>query len=75
MCQCVTKRVFREKVDEALAEFERLRPGEGAEPIGALDDAIAYLRGQRAWIGGYPAWRDEGYLLAVGWSSGRWNWL
>jgi hypothetical protein len=60
----VPARLWWGDVEGALASLVGLRPGEGAEPPAALDEAIGYLHEQRDWLGNYARWRDEG--LAVG---------
>ena len=54
-------------VDATLAGLTALRPtSPTADPIARLDDAIAYLRNQRAWLGDYTAWRQQGYPVGSG---------
>jgi len=37
-----------------------------ADPVARLEDAIAYLRSQRAWLGDYGAWQAAGYPVGSG---------
>jgi hypothetical protein len=53
-------------VDDALAALTALRPGPALEPVKALEEAITYLAGQRAWLGDYRAWQAAGYPVGSG---------
>lgn len=54
-------------VDAALAALLALRaPDPAADPVARLEDAIAYLRSQRAWLGDYAAWQQQGYPVGSG---------
>ena len=48
-------------LDTTLSALTTLRPAPPAEPIPRLEDAIAYLCGQRAWLGDYATWQAAGY--------------
>lgn len=52
-------------VEATLAALLALRPAAG-EPVARLEDAIAYLRGQRAWLGDYATWQAAGYPVGSG---------
>jgi hypothetical protein len=64
--QAVSEALWHGRIDEALARLVGLRPGEGQEPVKALEEAIGYLEGQRAWIGDYAVWVSEGYPVGSG---------
>jgi hypothetical protein len=64
--QVVSEALWHGQVDEALARLISLRPGEGQEPVRALEKAISYIQGQRAWLGDYAAWVGEGYPVGSG---------
>lgn len=53
-----------------LTALQTLRPAPTvvppAESPPALEDAISYLQGQRAWLGDYAAWQDAGYPVGSG---------
>ena len=48
---------------DALATLAGLR--EGGE-VGALEEAIRYVEGQRGWLGDYGAWRESGLPVGSG---------
>ncbi len=52
-------------VEATLAALLALRPA-AADPVMRLEDAIAYLRSQRAWLGDYAAWQAAGYPIGSG---------
>lgn len=52
-------------VEVTLAALVALRPV-GADPAARLEDAITYLRSQRAWLGDYAAWQAAGYSVGSG---------
>jgi hypothetical protein len=62
----VAAHLWRGEVDAAVAVLTALRPGAAAEPVAPLDEAIASLTGQRAWVGDDQAWRDEGDPVGSG---------
>lgn len=64
--QQIPGRLWCGDVDGALEELRRLRPGQDAEPVVALGEAIGYVEGQRDWIGDYQGWRDQGYPVGSG---------
>lgn len=53
-------------LDATLAALTALRPAPPADPLPRLEDAIAYLRGQRAWLGDYATWQAAGYPVGSG---------
>ncbi len=53
-------------VDAALVQLRALRPPADQAPLTALEDAIAYVDRQRAWIGDYAAWQAAGYPIGSG---------
>jgi hypothetical protein len=61
-------------VDAALAALLALRPAaptaaatdDPIDPIARLEDAIAYLQSQRAWLGDYGAWQAAGFPVGSG---------
>jgi hypothetical protein len=54
------------ELDAALAALTALRPAPPADPLPRLEDAIGYLRHQRAWLGNYAAWQAIGYPVGSG---------
>ena len=64
--QAIPQHLWRGEVDAALDALRSLRPPADAEPVPALDEAIAYVEGQRAWLGDYQAWQDAGYPVGSG---------
>jgi hypothetical protein len=52
-------------VEATLAALLALRPT-AAEPVARLEDAIAYLHSQRAWLGDYATWQAAGYPVGSG---------
>jgi hypothetical protein len=59
--------LWQGNVDAALAALRALRaPDPAADPVARLEDAIAYLRSQRAWLGNYGAWQAAGYPVGSG---------
>jgi hypothetical protein len=58
--------LWQGRVDEALAALTALRPAAAAEPVRALEEALTYLAGQRAWLGDYQAWQEAGYPVGSG---------
>ena len=62
----IPERLWNGDVEGALGALAELRPvGEG-EPIAALEGAIEYLQGQRAWLGNYARWQAEGFSVGSG---------
>jgi hypothetical protein len=59
-------------LDATLDALTALRPAAAAaaaapiESAAVLEDAIAYLRGQRAWLGNYATWQAAGYPVGSG---------
>jgi hypothetical protein len=64
--EAIDGRLWEGKVEEALATLRRLRPVAGQDKIGALDDALEYVEGQRGWIGNYEEWEAQGYPIGSG---------
>jgi hypothetical protein len=62
----LAEQLWHGEVDAALAGLLGLRPGEGEEVVGALEEAISYVQGQRPWLGDYQAWREAGYPVGSG---------
>jgi hypothetical protein len=56
----------------ALAQLQALRPprptgsAEAAQAVGALEDALRYLAGQRRWLGDSAAWQAAGTPIGSG---------
>jgi hypothetical protein len=53
-------------VEGAIGVLAGLRPPGEGETIAALEGAIGYLEGQRAWLGSYAHWQEEGYAVGSG---------
>ena len=53
-------------LDATLAALRALRPAAPAEPIPLLEQTRRYLEGQRAWLGDYAAWQQQGYPVGSG---------
>ena len=70
-----TRRVLRQTLPNllwhgdlaaTLAVLRALRPAAPAEPIPLLEATLRYLAGQRAWLGDYAAWQEQGYPVGSG---------
>ena len=65
--QAIPDALWHGDVDGALAALRALRPSAPeAVPISRLEETIAYLEGQRAWLGDYAAWQEAGYPVGSG---------
>lgn len=53
-------------LEATLAALRALRPAAPAEPVALLEATLRYLEGQRAWLGDYAAWRQQGYPVGSG---------
>lgn len=53
-------------LDATLAALRALRPAAPAEPVPLLEQTLRYLEGQRAWLGDYAAWQQQGYPVGSG---------
>lgn len=53
-------------LDATLAALRALRPAAPAEPVPRLEETLRYLEGQRAWIGDYATWQQQGYPVGSG---------
>ena len=63
----IADHLWHGRVDEAMAALAALRPADvAAEPVMALEEALTYLHGQRAWLGDYAAWQAAGYPVGSG---------
>lgn len=62
----IPERLWDGDAEGALLMLGRLRPEEGREAIGALEEAIGYLQEQRGWLGDYARWREEGLCVGSG---------
>lgn len=52
--------------EATVAALTALRPPAAADSIARLEDAIAYVQSQRAWLGDYAAWQAAGYPVGSG---------
>lgn len=67
--QALPDQLWHGAVDATLDALTALRPAPStppADPVPGLEDAIAYLQGQRAWLGNYAAWQEAGYPVGSG---------
>lgn len=53
-------------LDATLAALQALRPAAPAEPVPLLEETLRYLERQRAWLGDYAAWQQQGYPVGSG---------
>lgn len=65
--QTIPDALWHGQVDAALDQLRAVRPtAPDAAPIARLEQTIAYLDGQRAWLGDYAAWQEAGYPVGSG---------
>jgi hypothetical protein len=67
--QAIPDLLWHGELDATLDALTALRPAPStppADPIPGLEDAITYLRAQRAWLGNYAAWQEAGYPIGSG---------
>ncbi len=62
----IPERLWQGDVEGALEALAALRPVGESEPIAALEEAIEYIRGQRAWLGNYAQWQADGLSVGSG---------
>lgn len=63
----VPELLWRGDLDATLEALRALRPNvPNADPVRRLEQAIAYLDGQRAWLGDYAAWQTAGLPIGSG---------
>jgi hypothetical protein len=49
-----------------LMALRAVRPAAPAAPVMLLEQTVRYLQGQRAWMGDYAAWHEQGYPVGSG---------
>jgi hypothetical protein len=65
--QAIPAALWHGEVEAALAQLRALRPSApDAPPCARLEETIAYVDGQRAWLGDYAAWQEAGYPVGSG---------
>jgi hypothetical protein len=66
--QAIPDALWHGEVDAALAQLRALRPtaAPDAPPCARLEETIAYVQGQRTWLGNYAAWLEAGYPVGSG---------
>jgi Uncharacterised protein family (UPF0236) len=62
----IPKQLWNGGVEGALRALAGLRSAGSGEPIGALEEAIEYIRGQQNWLGNYAQWQAEGFSVGSG---------
>lgn len=65
--QAIPDALWHGDVEGALAQLRALRPSAPeAPPCARLEETMAYVDGQRAWLGDYAAWQEAGYPVGSG---------
>lgn len=65
--QAIPDALWQGDVERALAQLRALHPSApDAPPCARLEETIAYVAGQRTWLGNYAAWQEAGYPVGSG---------